>query len=99
MKRATPEEKLTLIAALPLHRDYSYEVHAIINCPYGDSTHYTTHVRQVAERQCTSCSRLDGSECVDEFLELFDSGSRDSSFTSKLSEAVTRMRDWRKSRR
>lgn len=106
-KKKTAEEKMQVLAELAQHHESlpACIVRAVFTCPYGASSHSDA-------AQCSVCSRLDGGECVDEFLALYDSaGLRSLSMTSvwdpagfspgeqaMLDSAVSRMREWRASK-
>lgn len=101
MKKLTAEEKLEKLAAFyEEHGKSGATVRGCIRCPYGDPYH-----EAIAEpAACPTCSKLDGSECVDEFLEWHDLRVKDYGAAYDLGSrngfmlAVERMREWRASK-
>lgn len=62
MKKLSDHEKLEKLRALGSAAPS--EVLAIIACPYGDASHPADGDARV----CPTCSRMDGSECIDALL-------------------------------
>lgn len=97
MRRMTDSEKIEKLTAA--QGVFSLEtVRAVLLCPYGDVTH-------VSEQRCLTCSKLDGSECVDDLIRIYDrerwpNGQRVTSDErdSALNYAVDVLRNWRAKR-
>lgn len=99
MKKLTAEEKIVRVREEALVRNQfqlSERVQGVIDCPYGDSTHWRTSFSD-AEQNCKTCDRLDGSECVDEFLREWDFhfASGTAGRGRQLDAALARVREWR----
>jgi hypothetical protein len=88
MKRMTDSEKIAVIASAINNAFATQDIAAIIDCPYGEPSHGTAG-------GCRSCSKLDGSECVDELLEAIDAFELDG---VRIDSAIQRVRAWRAKR-
>ncbi|MET0410400.1 MAG: hypothetical protein ABW217_03850 [Polyangiaceae bacterium] len=97
MKKLSAEEKLDKLVHMFPHVS---EVVAVAACPYGDATHTFSLSRDAYT--CGTCSKLDGSECVDEFLAAWDRADNSPDYPmadARVRGAVTTMRVWRKAKR
>jgi hypothetical protein len=115
MKKLTADEKIARIApwllpeppfAHPLPREKV--IAGIVDCPYGDDYHY--HYQSFAPESdgtprdvCPSCSKADGSECVDEFIYAFErtgwSWREDRGIGGlEVGKKYEAMREWRRTR-
>lgn len=124
MKKLSAEEKLSkLVEIVREHGQIRGDtVIAVSDCPYGDPSHrgpihrgVTAHAPGIdSAMTCNSCSKLDGSECVDELLEAWDylveahptfsdyepyDAARDRARSSRVMEKLQAVRAWRESKR
>jgi hypothetical protein len=113
MKKLTAEEKLARVREGIADAFAVSDISAILECPYGDHTHQQTP-QLMPDQHCRTCSRLDGSECVDEYLDaydevnaIFDQTPVDTRYDmtamrtaqKRRDDAMTAMRAWRASKR
>lgn len=89
-KKLTAEEKLARLRDFASKAIAPAWVKGVIDCPYGSEWH-------AASNGCAVCSKLDGSECVDEFLAAHDAsfGETYRWKSPGMGEAINRMRAWR----